>query len=642
MKSSVEAARHARAADPREIAHVLETISGKQAAGRKVTYSDQLFAMRRLSELGAIQTLEALLPLTLTIQGKPYSLHDHFPFSPIFRTRMPKHLLFKTGRQVSKSTSLASHGVLLSNCLPFFRTLYVTPLYEQIRRFSNNYVRPFIDRSPIKTLWSGTSTENSVLQRSFKNLSTMLFSFALLDADRVRGISADKIAIDEVQDFDPDHIPIIKESLSHSDWSLMQFAGTPKSLDNPIEGLWRQSSQAEWVIPCYNGGCRQWNIPSMEFHLDAMIGPLHDFISEKTPATVCWKCRKPIHPRHGHWLHRYQNRRWDFAGYHIPQIIMPLHFAKRNKWAELLAKQQGWGNTPINVFYNEVLGESVDAGQKLVSETELRAAAILPWKNRPNQPDVEMIKRLSHYKTRVLAVDWGGGGKEGVSFTALALLGFTNDGKIDVLWGKRLVASQEHLREAAECLHWLRAFRCHFLAHDYTGAGTVRETVLVQAGFDLDRVLPFQYCRSASRGLIKHVPATPVHNRDHFMLDKTRSLLYTFQAVKLGLLRFYQYDFVNDDDKGLISDFLALVEEKTESRLAGDIYTITRNPMLTDDFAQAVNIGCSAIWYVNDAWPNFAAAANIAKISSAQIMAAGSRDYGWSEDREMGGFFNQP
>ena len=106
-----------------------------------------------------------------------------------------------------------------------FRTLYVTPLYEQIRRFSNNYVRPFIDRSPIKPLWSGTSTENSVLQRSFKNLSMMIFSFALMDADRVRGISADKVAIDEVQDMDPDHLPIIREVMSHSKYGLFQFTG---------------------------------------------------------------------------------------------------------------------------------------------------------------------------------------------------------------------------------------------------------------------------------------------------------------------------------------------------------------------------------------------------------------------------------
>ena len=64
--------------------------------------------------------------------------------------------------------------------------------------------------------------------------------------------------------------------------------------------------------------------------------------------------------------------------------------------------------------------------------------------------------------------------------------------------------------------------------------------------------------------------------------------------------------------------------------------------MLTDDFAQAVNIGCAALWHANDCWPDFAAAASIARISSSQIVAAGSSTYGWNNDREMGGFFGQP
>lgn len=641
MTSPVGKAQKVSAISKREVGAILEALESQKVGGRTQSTVDRIVQLRKLAEHGAIQTLEPMLPLCLTLQGKPYELSDHFPFSPVFKTSMPNQLVLKTGRQVSKSTSLASHGVMLSNCVPFFRTLYVTPLYEQIRRFSNNYVRPFIDRSPIKPLWSGTTTENSVLQRSFKNLSVMLFSFALLDADRVRGISADKVAIDEVQDMDPDHIPIIREVMSHSDFGLFQFTGTPKSLDNPLEALWRRSSQAEWFIPCFS--CGEWNIPSMEFHVDAMIGPYHDDISEACPGTVCHKCRKPIFPRHGHWVHRYPQRRWKMAGYHVPQIIMPLHYGRPDKWAELRAKREGWGNTTIATFYNEVLGESVDAGQKLISETELRDAAVLPWRNNPDRPDPEVMRRLPGYQMRVLAVDWGGGGEDGVSFTTIALLGFNAAGQIHILWGKRLVASQEHLREAREVMHWLRTFRCHLVAHDYTGAGVVRETVMVQAGFDLERVMAIQYVRAASSNLMRYVPATPLHNRSHYRLDKTRSLLYTFQAIKLKLLQSFQYDYINDDNPGLLSDFLALVEEKTESRLAGDIYTITRNPMLTDDFAQAVNIGCAAIWHANNAWPNYAEAASIGRLSSSQILAAGSGsgDYHW-EDDQRGGFFQMP
>jgi hypothetical protein len=319
---------------------------------------------------------------------------------------------------------------------------------------------------------------------------------------------------------------------------------------------------------------------------------------------------------------------------------MPLHCCRPDKWAELLAKRE---TTAPHIFYNEVLGESVDVGQKIVSETELRNASILDWENNENNPDPKIMENLRHYRQRILAVDWGGGGEAGVSFTSIAVLGLRpGDNKIDVLWGKRLKTPNDHMREAREVIHWVRQFGVDIIAHDYTGAGIVRETILVQAGFPAERIMPVQYVRAASRNLITSVAPTPLHQRQHYRLDKTRSLLYTCQAIKLGLLRFFKYDYKDQDNPGLIADFLALVEEKTESRLAGDIYTITRNPMFSDDFAQAVNIGASAMWHSNNIWPDFARAAAVARISHSVIEAAGSRDYGWEEDRTMAGYMSMP
>jgi hypothetical protein len=626
---------------------LLADLSRANAGGRRLVQSDRLAAIRRLIEAGGVRTLELLLPIALSLNNKPYTLERYFPFSPVFGASLPSNVLLKTGRQVSKTTSLAAHGVLLANCIPDFKTLYVTPLYEQIRRFSNNYVRPFIDRSPLKGNWTSTATENSVLQRTFRNYSSMIFSFALLDADRIRGVPADKIAIDEVQDMDPDHIPIIRECMSASDWALAQFTGTPKTKDNPIEGLWLQSSQAEWLIKCHHGGCGLWNVPSLDFHLDKMLGPAHDFIGDKCPAVVCANCQKPLNPwayprGNGRWVHRRPELRDLFPGYHVPQIILPLHFTRLDKWRLLLAKRSGWGNTPLNVFYNEVMGESVDTGQKLVSETELQAAGDLGWRNNPERPDREIARRLPHYQMRVMGVDWGGGGEQGVSFTTLAVMGYTPTGKIEVLWGKRLLTPNDHMREAMEIRHWMNLFGCQLLAHDYTGAGIVRETVLVQAGMDQDRIMPIQYVRAASKNLLTVVPPTVLHQRLHYRADKTRTLLYTCEAIKLKLIRFFKYDYVSEDERGLMSDFLALVSEKTETRLAGEIYTITRNPMRTDDFAHSVNLGAVALWHANSAWPNFAEAANIGRITSSQIMALGNCDFGWEQDPEMRAFFNQP
>ena len=529
---------------------------------KSIDVSDFKSVQERIAIVGALAaqthfpSLEPLLPLVLNLNGRPYTLKNHYPFQPLFRCLTPKNQVWCTGRQVSKSTSLAAHGVVVANAVPFFKTLFITPLYEQIRRFSNNYVRPFIDQSPVKSLWSGTSTENSVLQRSFKNNSMMLFSFALLDADRVRGVSADRVCIDEVQDMDPDHLPIIQETMSYSPYACTYYTGTPKTLDNPIYGLYKRSSQAEWFIPCT--ACGHWNIPSLDHDLDAMIGPYHDYISEKQPGTVCAKCQKPVNPRNGRWVHRYPERRWQFAGYHVPQIILPLHFSDHEKWSTLLLKREGFGNMTQAQFYNEVMGESIDAGQKLVTETELRAACVLPWENK-KEPVDQAVKNINGYLQRVLAIYWGGGGEEGISFTVLTVLGFLPDGTIDVIWAKRLVLGADHLAEAVACMKYSRLFNCDFIAHDYTGAGTVRETVMVQAGFNLDRVMAVRLVRAATQDLMVHKPATPMNHRSHYSFDKTRSLLYTCQAIKLKRIRFFQYDWQSQDAPGLVSDFLALV-----------------------------------------------------------------------------------
>lgn len=602
---------------------ILATAEYEQQPGQSIATLQRLLAARGL------RNLEPLLPLVLSLDGRPFTLKNHFHFQPLFKCDQPRKTIVKTGRQTGKSQSISALLVLLCACIPHFKVLAVCPLYEQIRRLSHNYVRPLIETSPIRALLQHVGTSHSVLQRSFRNGSLMQFSFALLDVTRLRGVSTHLLAIDEFQDIDPAHLPIIAECVTASPWDIRLYTGTPKSLDNIVHGTWLQSSQAEFFIPCQR--CGEWNIPSKEYHIDGMIGPLHTHISEQHPAIICHKCRGPLYARLGHWVHRYPNRVEAMSGYHIPQIILPLHYARYDRWQELLAKRAGAGNMTTYQFYNEVLGEAMDAGQKLVTETDLRAAAVLPWKNDPDRPAPEMLARLSQYKMLVMGCDWGGGGEEGVSFTTLALLGLLPTGQVHCLWGKRLLLANDHLLEAKECLQRMTQFGAALLAHDYTGAGVVRETVMIQAGMQPERLMPIQYIRAAAGSLIRFVPATPLHARSHYRLDKTRSLLYVCQAIKTGLLQFFAYDGEDPTKPGLLADFLALVEEKTHSRHAGDIYSIVRILSMTDDFAHAVNLGCVALWHANEAWPNFADAAKIVRLSGPLLRAVGSDDYGWEQ-----------
>lgn len=633
---------------PESLLDLLIQISNGLHDGR---FSDveRVTLFRRLAENGLLPNYSMLLPLLLNLSGQPYTLNDHFPFEPVFQTSLVEELLMKTARQVAKSTSMAARSCAISAAIPHFSMLFMTPLYEQIRRFSTNYIRPFIEQSPLKNELIGTGTENSVLQRSFKNYSKMYFSFALTSADRVRGVSAHANNFDEVQDMDPDLLPIIKETMSASKWRLSMYTGTPKTLDNTIEALWLSSSQAEWCIPCNN--CKKLNVPRMGEDLEKMIGPWREDISEHLPGVVCAnaRCRLPIQPRNGRWLHRYPERRLRFPSYHIPQIIMPIHYADPKRWSELLAKRQGYGNMTIPQFYNEVLGESYDLGAKLVTKSDLENASVLPWANDPLYAR-EAIARKSDYIMRVLGVDWGGGGevkfgskkdpeKVTLSFTSMAVVGLRPDGKLDVIYGRRLLTPHDHMEEAKQVLRMYNLFDCHLLAHDYNGAGALRETIAVQSGLPLSKIAPIVYTRSAHQNLMYPHKSESKHSRNYWMLDKARSLQLLCQCIKLGQVRFFKHDYVSEEQRGLQMDFVSLMENRLEMPRGPDVYMITRNPHFPDDFAHAVNYAAGSIWHSTQGWPNIAQLAGLQLTIDQMNQISPMQTWG---ENESSGYFNQP
>lgn len=521
------------------------------------------------------------------------------------------HSFLLNGVFTHNSASLSASTIARCTGIPSFNVLYVTPLYEQVRRLSSQYVQPMINTSPLQGLWRGRNAKNSVLQQSFKNGSNMFFSYAYTSVDRVRGLGNIAICgIDEIQDMNREFLPVIEETMSASEWGIAQYSGTPKTLDNTLTKLWQISSQAEWFIPCSHcttGGKPTWNIPSSEYHLEKMIGPMRSSISFDEPATICHKCGGFIRPQDGRWIHRYDDRRGiedernTFEGRHVPQIVMPTHYSNPKKWAKILTKQ---GSMATNLFYNEVLGEPYDTAAKLVTETELIAASNLG----PNT--LQAAKRVRDdrgFRLRVIAVDWGGGGEEGLSLTTIAYVCIADNGTIQVPFGVRLLTPHDHLGEAAAILDLNSELKPDLIVHDYTGAGALRETFLLQSGrIRHDKVFPVTYVGSARKRLCLKVPGTIDHPRTRYHVDKSRSLLTTCAAIKCKWIRFFNWDYKTMEEPGLISDFTALIEEKTQTLAAGELYRIEKADGTIDDFAQAVNIGSIACWHWTNMWPNIA------------------------------------
>jgi len=392
---------------------------------------------------------------------------------------------------------------------------------------------------------------------------------------------------------DPEFIPIIFETTSASRWKIKQITGTPKTFAGTMQVNWEDSSQAEWVTKCQS--CNYWNIPAIEHDLDAMMGPMvldpDREVSRDRPGLVCAKCGKPIFPATGHYAHRFPELRESFPGYHVPQCILPMHYGDETAWRILLGKRRGEERVTPAVFYNEACSTSYDQGARLLTQTDLKRAAVL----HDNTLKAASKVNLSKYKERIIGVDWGGGGRKRTSFTAVAVVGVLPNGKFEVIFGWRSMTPHDRIQETKVLLTLMKVFRCSHIAHDFGGAGESRESLMAAFGVPINRFLPFSYQRATSGPMIRPVAYNDhTGKRAYYQLDKPNSLFYTCQLIANGWIRFFAYDR-QKGEAGLLNDFLALTEDRIESPTGAEIYTIIRDEHAgPDDFAHAVNFAVMA------------------------------------------------
>lgn len=304
-------------------------------------------------------------------------------------------VLLVTARQVEKSTLLGNTALTYSCLVPGHRALYVSPSATQTKTFSNDRLKEPIETSDILKAYTTTRLSMNVFEKQFINWAKITLRYAFLNADRVRGIPAWMLLLDEIQDIIADNIPVIEQCTGHAPekWKRFRYAGTPKSLDNVIEYYRsRLSTQGEWVVPCDScgskgGAGRYWNILG-----EKNIGK--EFL-------ICERCGKRLNPQHNdaQWafMVKWDPKNAPFESYRIPQLMVPW-----KKWSEILLDYKRY---PRNQFYNEVLGLSFDSGMRPLTISQVREQC---------RPEVSMdpdalvrYEALGHTQDIFAGIDWG-------------------------------------------------------------------------------------------------------------------------------------------------------------------------------------------------------------------------------------------
>lgn len=537
---------------------------------------------------GQLKTLIPFLCL-FRLNGKPMNLKLHYQFAPMFNTVQSAHSVYMCGRQLGKSYSISADIAMRNMMIPYYHTVLIQPRADQIQRLINTVYRPLLSSCPVRSMFIQNTELTKMALREFKNGSMCYAEHMFESPDRVRGISGSaSVTYDESQDIEYEFLDIGNEMMSASIfWGFARYTGTPKTTDTTLALLWNRSSQAEWVIRCEH--CNKFNIPNPEQDLLKMIG-------KRGP--VCAKCGQPVFPKNGGYVHARPERQLSFPGYHISQTVHPLHILSQAKWNRLLDKIENYA--PL-ALYNEVFGWPYDAATSPLTMSDLQKATHDISVQRP--ADVRGLKHLYSYIT--VAVDWSGGSMVSDSYTAYAVLGLRQDSDlIDVLYGKRIKHGVTPTDEANEIMDWIRGTGADAFTYDNGGAGFARLEIMNHQGLRKTPglvVIPINYVRPRAGDVM--VPHTGMRESDlyYYTLDKSRSLAITVMSIKATRVRVPK--FAETDEKAFQRDLLALREDPRKSMGNETVVLIVKKPGVPDDFAHAVNFGCSQIWDHFGAYP---------------------------------------
>lgn len=503
------------------------------------------------------------LPFLFKLRGEPYSLKDHIQLREFFDKEYARNTILMCGRQVGKSKSLSYSEMLDCITTPNLQLLYVAPLQQQAQRYSILYIKEAIQSCPfavrlqskeLEGLLADTKIMKSVGHQSFANGAGLQLMYAKTSPDRARGIMADRIDFDEIQDQLFDTVPIISQSLKASKYGIRKFTGTAKTLDNTIERLWQQSSKREWVMKCPH--CGYENIPTKD-------GRIMDMPQPDGMHCVNPRCRGKLDVRQGRWIAFAPERDSTFRGFHIPQVVLPFMVEHEVNWSLIWNDIQ---KLPESLVMQEVFGISESSGSRIIDESHIRKQSTLPSMN-------VLRDNLDRYVMRLSGIDWGGA--EENSFTVHVIIGVRVDGRVDVLYAQRYHAyDPDHMFQNIAKAHFL--YKAGACAADY-GLG-FQNNLILKNRFGIP-VVQMNFVRQNSP-LTFHKT-----NRgdDRWAIDKTSALRATFLAIKYGRVYFPPYLEFEPYTKDLLSPFEHVIES---SGLTHVVYM--RDPARPDDFAMAL------------------------------------------------------
>jgi hypothetical protein len=404
-------------------------------------------------KLGFCQSLVYLKNEPIQFNGRPY-------LAAIYGSEA-RNLVVRASRQVEKTTFVVNTIVYELCKNPGTQILLVTPRQEQARVLARSRLVPIVQQSPIirRALVGKSRRQSPITNMRFANGSELYIRAAYHTGDAVRGISADWLIVDEVQDIAAGDLPVLQETLSHSKVGRTILMGTPKLIENHLEAAFSRSTANEWTLTC--PGC------AASVVLDENCLGLHGI--------VCRHCQCAVDAGTGRWVPRNPESTWG-DGYWINHLMVPWM-----NYDEILDRQRIYD---LAKFKNEVLGLSTTLGEHVVTRAELEACC----SSRPMAKGIADIPGATPSSV-IAGIDWGGGGQ---SRTVVVIGSMRHDFVFEVGALHRFRADED-TGQLLDCIVEIcQAFGVRLIAADGGGNGHVYNRLLLERlkyDFDMYAIL---------------------------------------------------------------------------------------------------------------------------------------------------------
>lgn len=529
----------------------------------------------------ARQLLMIEAPLSSVIENylydneyRPQKL-DAFPMMRQIYDYLPKKVLLKCSRKTLKSTLISN--ILTINTIRFnaYKQMYVAPQENSAKYFSNNYLAIRFQSPPVRKIIGERWVKNDVFEKILEpSGSSIIFRYASDDATRIRGPAVDSVTYDEIQDIHYDILPVIRETMTMSEYKREIFAGTPLTTTNTINQLWRQTNQLEWLFKCQ--ACNRWNSITEDGEPIKMI---------QKEGLCCARCGKRISTRNGEWV-AYNPQIKDFTGYHLAQPMLPYFNETPSEWQDIHRKVQVYD---VRQVYNEVFGLAFDVGAKLITETELRSKCVLGPMYNTTGKNIDrlqiFVKGKGKYCTYTGGVDWGV--NLVTSRTAFCLGAMRTDGVYEVFYMTIMtgIDYEQHIIEIARMVNDINAF----CASD-SGPDPIRGIKLMKlTSEERCQLVRYEHGRFVQRTDVPKESISPTQWR--WCLHRSDTIGLTIRQLKAGKILLPNYNDVSQ----CMQDLLNVNVEIKEGLYREELF-YRHEPNCPDDTIHALNFAyCQAL-----------------------------------------------